>query len=86
MKTQPQAPLDKFVCAFIKGFYVYAISRRLAGLLINFEDTDWSRHKSLIRLQTRAEVLKIRMQDFIDTDWSRHKSLICIRYKRVPKF
>ena len=33
-RTQPQAWLDKFVLAFIEGFYVYVISRRLARLLI----------------------------------------------------
>ena len=64
MKTQPHALLDTFVLAFIKGFYVYAISRRLAGLLINFKESDWSCHKSLI-LYKRAEVLKTRVQNFI---------------------
>ena len=26
-----------------KSFYIYVISRRLAGLLINFKESDWSR-------------------------------------------
>ena len=26
-----------------KGFYIYVISRRLAGPLINFKESDWSR-------------------------------------------
>ena len=38
MTTQPQAPLDKFVCGRFRGFYTYVISRRLAGLLINFKE------------------------------------------------
>ena len=60
MKTQPQAPLDKFMGTFgygvgvprslrtrhihlwgrFRGFYIYVISRRLAGLLINFKESD----------------------------------------------
>ena len=61
MKTQPHAVLDTYVLAFIKGFYVYAISRRLAGLLINFKESDCG----LVINHTRAEVLKTRVQDFI---------------------
>ena len=41
MKTQPQAPLDKFVLGVLEGFYIYVISRRLAELLINFKKSDW---------------------------------------------
>ena len=44
MKTQPQAPLDKFVLGVLESFYIYmyVISRRLAELLINFKESDWS--------------------------------------------
>ena len=53
MKTQPQAQLDKVVVRF-KSFYIYVISRHLAGLLL-----------STSKKATCAEVLKTRVQDFI---------------------
>ena len=56
MKTQPQAPLDKFVLGVLEGFYIYVISRRLAEILINFKKANGY----------RAEVLlKTRVQYFI---------------------
>ena len=81
--------LDKLCfCGRFRGFYIYVITRRLAGLLINFKETDWSRVPKLYRhvffkgppghlLKNRIQFGPAQNKMYLITQWTVSETQSC---------